>query len=146
MSHNILCSKTETLGKFSIRFDLVDCEVGFSQFSAKWFRSKDGLIQGSSDRWDCTYYTIGSDVGLEDAQKEFDRDCEAFDVHLYYSVYKGSLCLIDMEPLIGTDYNWMDKEQPEDILKLLIKDHAETEALEQQAEAELLNVIAELTK
>jgi hypothetical protein len=51
-----------------------------------------------------------------------------------------------MEPLIGTDYNWMDKEQPEDILKLLIKDHAETEALEQQAEAELLNVIAELTK
>jgi hypothetical protein len=146
MSHNILCSKTETLGKFSIRFDLVDCEVGFSQFSAKWFRSKDGLIQGSSDRWDCTYYTIGSDVELEDAQKEFDRDCEAFDVHLYYSVYKGSLCLIDMEPLIGSDYSYDDKEAEGEILQLLVDDYVSKLEILEEAEAKLLNIIAELTK
>jgi hypothetical protein len=147
MSRNIMCSKTEQLGcKFSIRFDLVNCEVGFSQFNAKWFRSKDGLIQGNSDKWDCTYYTIGSDVALEDAQKEFNRDCEAFDVHLYYSVDKGPICLIDMEPLIGSDYSYDDKETEEEVLQLLVDDYVSRSEILEEAEAELLNFIAELTK
>lgn len=147
MSHNIMCSKSETFGKFTIRYDLVNCECGLSQFRDKWKESIDGLVIGSDGgRWTCAWYTIGEDCTVEQAQKEFDRDCEAFDVHVYASVYKGSVCLIDMEPLIGSDYNWDDQTSPEELLAYLIRDYGNQKELEQMATEELLKAIRELTE
>ena len=51
-----------------------------------------------------------------------------------------------MEPLIGSDYSYDDKEAEEEILQLLVDDYVSKLEILEEAEVKLLNIIAELTK
>ena len=105
-----------------------------------WFRWSYGW---SGDKWACTWYVIGEDVSVKNAQKEFDRDCEAFDVHLFADVNYNGRSLLDGVAIVGGDYNW--NESASDLLEVLI-DYVNIEELVDQAENERLERIKDLQK
>ena len=82
-------------------------------------------------------------VSYENAQKEFDRDCEAFDVHLFADVNYNGRSLLDEVAIMGGDYNW--NESASDLLEVLI-DYVNIEELVDKAENERLEMIKDLQK
>lgn len=108
MSREILASKTIEKNGFDFKLDLLSyADCGMSSFDDKWIRNVDGPIRGSNDNFDCTWYDIGSDLTIEQAQEDFDRDVQAFDVHLFVAVSKNGIELIN-DPVIGSDYNYSE--------------------------------------
>ena len=143
-NQSVIVSKVVHSNNFEIVYKLVSYEnEGFSLFNDKWYRSDSGEVMGDrGDKWTCTWYVIGKDVSGENAQKEFDRDCEAFDVDLFVDVNYNGRPLLD-EPIIGGDYNW--NESASDLLEVLI-DYVNIEELVDQAENERLETIKDLQK
>lgn len=108
MSCEILASKTIEKNGFEFKLDVLSyADCGMSSFDDKWIRDVNGPIQGSNDNFDCTWYEIGSDLTIEQAQEDFDRDVQAFDVHLFVTVSKNGIELIN-DPVIGSDYNYCE--------------------------------------
>lgn len=130
---------------FKIELNLVSYEEeGLSFFNEKWVRSKTGpIVDTGHSRWDCTYYTVGRDCTVEQAQKEFNRDCEAFDVSLFATVSLNDVVLLKDEAIIGADYNY--EEDAEKLLADLLFDYVDVEALVKKAEEERLEIIKNLT-
>ncbi len=99
-----------------------------TDFNNKWKRDHSGLIVGSDGtNWDTDYYTIGTlkhgaDVTTYMAQKEFNRDCEAFDISLIITVFKNGVELAT-EYVINADYNYNDEETPDQVLERLYLDY-----------------------
>ncbi len=107
MSNTILSSKTIESHGFSFILNLVSYESeGWTSFHDKWKLDSDGLVSGDRGQmWDQTWATIGTDLTVEQAQEEFDRDVDAFDVQLTVTVTRNGVTLIDSDPVIGGDYN-----------------------------------------
>ena len=144
-NQSVIVSKVVYSNDFEIVCKLVSYEnEGFSLFNDKWGRSESGeVMDDRGDKWICTWYVIGEDVSVEDAQKEFDRDCEAFDVHLFADVNYNGRSLLDEVAIVGGDYNW--NESASDLLEVLI-DYVNIEELVDQAENERLETIKDLQK
>ena len=144
-NQSVIVSKVVYLNDFEIVYKLVSYEnEGFSLFNEKWYRSDSGeVMDDQGNKWTCTWYVIGKDVSVEDAQIEFDRDCEAFDVHLFADVNYNGRSLLDSVTIIGGDYNW--NESANDLLEVLI-DYVNIEELVEQAENERLETIKDLQK
>ena len=99
-NQSVIVSKVVYSNDFEIVYKLVSYEnEGFSLFNDKWGRSDSGeVMDDRGNKWTCSWYAIGNDVSVENAQKEFDRDCEAFDVHLFADVnYNFLSCLSGSE-------------------------------------------------
>lgn len=112
MSREILASKTTEKNGFEFRLDLLSyADCGMTSFDDKWIRDINGPIRGSNDNFDCNWYDIGSDLTIEKAQEDFDRDVQAFDVHLFITVSKNGIELIN-DPVIGSDYNYCEDADP----------------------------------
>ena len=108
MSREILASKTIEKNGFEFRLDLLSyADCGMSSFDDKWILDVNGPIQGDDNNFDCTWYDIGSDLTIKQAQADFDRDVQAFDVHLFINVSKNGIELIN-DPVIGSDYNYCE--------------------------------------
>ena len=144
-NQSVIVSKVVYADNFEIVYKLVSYEHdGHCLFNDKWGRSDSGeVIDYSGNKWTCNYYTIGEDVSVENAQKEFDRDCEAFDVHLFADVNYNGRSLLDEVAIVGGDYNW--NESASDLLEDLI-DYVNIEELVDQAENERLEMIKDLQK
>ena len=144
-NQSVIVSKVVYSNDFEIVYKLVSYEnEGFSLFNDKWDRSDSGEVM--DDRgcfWTCAWYAIGEDVSVESAQKEFDRDCEAFDVHLFADVNYNGRSLLDGVAIVGGDYNW--NESASDLLETLF-DYVDIEELIDQAENERLEMIKDLQK
>ena len=144
-NQSVIASKVVHSSAFEIVYKLVSYEnEGFSLFNEKWYRSDSGeVMDDQGNKWTCTWYVISKDVSVEDAQIEFDRDCEAFDVHLFADVNYNGRSLLDSVTIIGGDYNW--NESASDLLEVLI-DYANIEELVEQAENERIETIKDLQK
>ena len=141
MSREILASKTIEKNGFEFKLDLLSCaDCGMSSFDDKWIRNADGPIQGSNDNFDCTWYDIGSDLTIEQAQEDFDRDNQAFDVHLFVTVSKNGIELIN-DPVIGSDYNYSEDE---DLLLDDLIEYVDFDDYCSQAEAKVFDLIEAL--
>ena len=122
---------SKTFIKCGFEIDLVLKQYDFlSFFNDKWINDQEGLIIGNDgQRWSCTYYTTGRlrdgfDLTVARSQKDFDRDCHAFDVHLFITVSKNGIELVD-DPIIGSDYNYDDDQTPDQILENLYSEHGD---------------------
>lgn len=144
-NQSVIVSKVVYLNDFEIVYKLVSYEnEGFSLFNDKWCRSDSGeVMDDQGDKWTCTWYVIGEDVSVENAQEEFDRDCEAFDVHLFADVNYNGRSLLDEVAIMGDNYNW--NESANDLLEVLI-DYVNIEELVELAENERLETIKDLQK
>lgn len=144
-NQSVIVSKVVYSNDFEIVYKLVSYEnERFSLFNDKWDRSDSGEVMNDrGDKWTCSWYTIGEDVSVENAQKEFDRDCEAFDVHLFADVNYNGRSLLDEVAIVGGDYNW--NESASDLLEDLI-DYVNLEDLVESAENERLEMIKDLKK
>ena len=144
-NQSAIVSKVVYSNDFEIVYKLVSYEnEGFSLFNDKWGRSDSGeVMDDRGNKWTCSWYVIGDDVPVENAQKEFDRDCEAFDVHLFADVNYSGRSLLDEVAIVGGDYNW--NESASDLLEAL-SDYVDIEELIDQAENERLEMIKDLQK
>ena len=144
-NQSVIASKVVHSNDFEIVYKLVSYEnEGFSLFNDKWYRSDSGEVMDDQGcKWTCTWYVIGEDVSYENAQKEFDRDCEAFDVHLFADVNYNGRSLLDEVAIMGGDYNW--NESASDLLEELIA-YVDIDELVNQAENERLEMIKDLQK
>lgn len=141
MSREILATKTIEKHGFEFKLDLLSySDCGMTLFDEKWVRNVDGPIQGSHDNFDCTWYEIGSDVTVEQTQKAFDRDVEAFDVHLFVTVSKKGVELIN-DPVVGSDYNYSEDA---DLLLDDLIDCVDFEDYSSQARNEVVDLIGTL--
>lgn len=143
----VISSKKIVKNGFTLLVELVALyECGFSQFNDKWKRDQDGLIVcDNGDYWNCTWYTIGvlkhgADVTAYQAQKEFDRDCGAFDVCLNVKVLKSDIELID-QTIINSDYSYDDDQTPEQVLEYLQSDYLEIDYLTGKAQTKINQLI-----
>ncbi|MCJ8334851.1 MAG: hypothetical protein MJH10_11470 [Epibacterium sp.] len=141
----LMTSKTIQLDGFTVTITLTDLQCGLTDFNNKWTRDVNGKIAGrDGDVWDCEYFSIGqlnkgNDVTVTTAQKEFDRDCHAFDVALNVSISKCDVSLFD-EDVIGSDYNYNDKETPSEVAQHLYDNYANINSYIESAQ----NKLAEL--
>ena len=144
-NQSVIVSKVVYSNDFEIVYKLVSYEnTGFSLFNDKWGRSDSGeVMDDRGNKWTCSWYAVGEDVSVENAQKEFDRDCEAFDVHLFADVSYNGRSLLDEVAIVGGDYNW--NESASDLLEVLM-DYVSIEELVDQAENERLETIKNLQK
>ena len=146
MNHqSVIVSKVVYSNDFEIVYKLVSYEnEGFSSFNDKWYRSDSGKVMDDrGNKWTCSWYAIGEDVSVESAQREFDRDCEAFDVLLFADVNYNGRSLLNEVDIVGGDYNW--NESASDLLEVLI-DYVNIKELVDQAEYERLVMIKDLHK
>lgn len=127
--NDILEKKEINQDGFTIVISLIaDYNSGFTQFSDKWTRDNNGLIIGDDDlRWGCTWYDIGqlnkgNDITVYKAQKEFNRDCNAFDVLLNITVLKNNIELIN-DVIIGDDHSYDDERTSLELMNYLISDY-----------------------
>ena len=123
---------TETIEKNGITYklDLVGYpENGMSTFNDKWKYDNDGLVKGAGRNFDCTWFTVGRDCAVEQAQQEFERDNSAFDVALNVTASKNTIELIDQN-IISGDYNY--NENANELLNEL-KDHFDIQYMEDKA-------------
>lgn len=119
MQSEILATKTIKSNDLDITLNLVSyADFGYSQFDEKWIVSDSGVVVGDYHTFDCAWYEVGKDCTIEQAQKEYDRDRDAFDVHLHVTITRNGVTLIDNDPVIGADYNY--QEDANDLLKYLI--------------------------
>ena len=104
--------KTTTVNGFVIESCLRNLESGMLGFNDKWVRSNDGEVQGDRQKWTCNYYSIGQlNKGFDStkamSQRDFERDCEAFEVALEITVSKADVTLVNDMP-ITTNFNYDD--------------------------------------
>lgn len=141
MSREILATKTVEKHGFEFKLDLLSyADCGMTSFDEKWVRDDNGEIEGSHCNFDCTWYEVGSDVTIEQAQEDFNRDVEAFDVHLFVTVSKNGIELIN-DPVVGSDYNYCEDV---DLLLDNLIGHVNFEEYVKQAKSEMVNLIEAL--
>ena len=147
-SSDILESKVFNRDGLKIKVSLVaDYQSGFTQFRDKWSRCNDGLVICSDGyNFDCNWYSIGqlnkgNDVTKYQAQKEFDRDCNAFDVLLNVTISKNEIELLD-QVVIGGDHSWDDKNTPKELMEYLISDYLDLDHLLLEVKETLSKLVA----
>ena len=138
----LITSKTIQIDGFTVTITLTDLQCGLSDFNNKWTRDINGKITGGDgDKWDCNYFSIGqlnngNDATVASAQKEFDRDCTAFDVVLSVTISKCDVVFFD-ETVICSDYNYDDKDTPNEVLQHLYDEYADIKAYIQASQNKL---------
>ena len=141
----VLSTKTVNQGKYAFIFELVSFDSGWDGFSDKWVRSESGLIIGEhGTTWDCNWYTIGKDLTVEQAQQEFDRDCNAFDVGLSVKVDYNNICTIYDELLITSDYSYDDEQSTDELLECLSNSYVDMQYLQDKANEKRLEMLENL--
>ena len=141
----LLTSKTIQVDGFTVTIELTDLQYGLSDFHNKWTRDVNGKITGDDgSKWNCEHFSIGqlnqgNDVTVASAQKEFDRDCHAFDVALSVSISKCDVDLFE-EDVICSDYSYDDKETPSEVAQHLYDNYADINSYIESAQ----NKLAEL--
>ena len=142
----VLSTKTIKHGKYTFIFELVSFDSGWDGFSDKWIRSESGLIVGEcGTTWDCDWYTVGKDLTVEQAQQEFNRDVNAFDVGLSVKVDYNNICTIYDELLIASDYSNDDDEQStEELLEDLFNSEVNMQYFQDKANEKRLEMLKNL--
>ena len=143
---NILASRSFIKCGFEISLELKQYD-NLSEFDHKWKRDPDGLVKSDYGCFNCSYYTIGKlkdgfDCTVASAQKDFNRDCHAFDVHLFITVSKNGIELID-DPIVGSDYNFDDDLTPEQLLEYLYNYHGDLAENQIKEAKEILKSLCE---
>ena len=145
---DILESKVFNRDGFEIEVNLVaDYQNGFTQFSDKWSRCTEGLVVCDDGyKFDCNWYSIGqlnkgNDVTTYRAQKEFDRDCKAFDVLLTVTISKNEIELLD-QVIIGDNYSWDDKSTPLELMEYLLSEYLDLDYLLVEVKETLSKLVA----
>ena len=141
----VLSTKTIKQGKYAFIFELVSFDSGWDEFSDKWIMSESGLIVGErGTTWDCNWYTVGKDLTVEQAQQEFDRDVNAFDVGLSVKVDYNNICTIYDELLITSDYSYDDEQSTAEALEYLFNSYVDMQYLQDKADEERLEMLENL--
>ena len=141
----VLSTKTVKQGKYTFIFELVSFNSGWDLFSDKWARSNSGLIVGEHGvTWDCNWNTVGKDLTVEQAQQEFDRDVNAFDVGLSVKVDYNNICTIYDELLITLDYSHNDEQSTEELLEYLFDSEVDMQYLQDKANERRLEMLENL--
>lgn len=145
---DILESKVFNRDGFEIEVSLVaDYQSGFTQFRDKWSRCNDGLvICDEGYNFGCNWYSTGqlnkgNDVTKYQAQKEFDRDCNAFDVLLEVTISKNDIELLD-QVVISDNYSWDDKNTPKELMEYLMSDYLDLDYLLVEVKETLSKLVA----
>ncbi len=143
----LLASKLFKNNGFDISVKLEGSDF-LSSFNTTWQRDVNGLIVGSEgDKWTTNDYSIGQlkkgfDVTVNSAQKRFNRDCLAFDVSLVVTVHKKDVELLESY-VINSDYNYDDKETPEEIMENLSTDYLELDNIILEAKQVLKSLLTD---
>ena len=141
----VLSTKTVKQGKYTFIFELVSFNSGWDLFSDKWASSESGLIVGErGTTWDCNWYTVGEDLTVEQAQQEFNRDADAFDVGLSVKVDYNNICTIYDELLITLDYSHNDEQSTEELLEYLFNSEVNVQYLQDKANERRLEMLENL--
>ena len=141
----VLSTKTVKHGKYTFIFELVSFDSGWDGFSDKWTRSASGPIVGErGTTWACNWYTVGKDLTVEQAQQDFDRDVNAFDVGLSVKVDYNNICTIYDELLITLDYSYDDEQSTEELLEWLLIGEVNMQYLQDKANEKRLEMLENL--
>ena len=141
----VLSTKTVKHGKYAFIFELISFDYGWDGFSDKWVRSESGLIVGErGTTWDCNWYTVGEDLTVEQAQQEFNRDINAFDVGLSVKVDYNNICTVYDALLITSDYSYDDEQSVEELLEYLVNSEVDMQYLQDKANERRLEMLENL--
>ena len=142
----VLSTKTVKHGKYTFIFELVSFDSGWDGFSDKWVRSESCLLF-SGERgttWDCNWYAVGEYLTVEQAQQDFDRDVNAFDVGLSVKVDYNNICTIYDELLMTLDYSYDDEQSTEELLEWLLIGEVNMQYLQDKANEKRLEMLENL--
>lgn len=145
---DILATQEKIVNGLTFKLDLVGYpEEGMSSFNDKWRLDENGLINGNDSKYTCTWFTIGKlkdgfDVTQASAQKEFNRDCNAFDVSLRVTTLKNGIEILNQH-IVSSDFNYSEceKELLNDLMENLDYEYLHGESL-----VKIKSLVEELTK
>ena len=92
--------------------------------------------------WSCS--TVGKDLTVEQAQQDFDRDVNAFDIGLSVKVDYNNICTIYDELLITLDYSYDDEQSTEELLEWLLIGEVNMQYLQDKANEKRLEMLENL--